>query len=169
MKYQSSTDQNIFFEEAIEIPISALSGLSLSVVFQGGGNLCFFFEGWKENSSRRSRIGYYLSVRNLAPFRLMEEDVAYSTVWKYLRTDKPSRKSNKKRCNVYRLWGTPYIKEMNVSGTYSDYKKDIGNKVFQIMIITDDETIELVMPKMEWIKYDPKKIKKVMTELLKKI
>lgn len=100
----------------------------------------------------------------------MQEDEAYSSVWRYLGTKDPHWRPNKKgRCGVYRLYGTPYIKEMNKSGTYSNYKKDIDNKVFQIMIITEDETIEIVNPQeMEWVKYNYKNLKQTIINIIKK-
>jgi hypothetical protein len=98
----------------------------------------------------------------------MEEDVACGTVWKYLVSNKFARGLAKNPSKVYRLWGTPYIKEMNTRGTYSDYKVDVKNKVFQIMIITEDETIEIVNPKMEWVKCNPKKFKDIMHNMIEK-
>jgi hypothetical protein len=52
---------------------------------------------------------------------------------------------------VHKLWGTPYLKEMNTRGTYSNFKEDTEGKLYQLMIITDDETIEIVNPNLEWI------------------
>lgn len=170
MKYRSSFDEKIFFEEAKDVPISYLKNLDLASIIKLGGYIYFFFEGWKINKSRKSRVGYYVNISSRSPYRLMEEDVAYGTVWKY--TSSKKRKHTRKHgeyCKVYRLWGTPYIIEMNTRGTYSDYKEDVDNKVFQLMIITDDDTIEIVNPKkIEWVKYNPKNMKNIITGLVQK-
>jgi len=168
MKYQSTYDPNIFVEKAEDMPICCLDGLDLVSIFHRS-RPHFFFSGWKKNKNRKSHVGYYLKYYSLSPYRIMEEDAAHATVWKYLRDNKQYRRSSKGLCTTYRLWGTPYIKEMNTRGTYSDYKEDAKNKVFQLMIITDDETIEIIAPqKMKWVKYDPKKIKSILNDLIKK-
>jgi hypothetical protein len=165
MKYQSAYNSEIFFEKIEDTPISYMESLRLNIILDiDGGGPYFFFSGWKKNKKRKSYISCYLKYRSLSPYRLMEEDVAHATVWNYLNARETYPASNKDHCRVYFLWGTPYIKEMNTRGTYSDYKQDIGNKVFQIMIITDDETLEIVDPhNMEWIKYNPKKMRDILT------
>ena len=127
----------------------------------------FFFQGWKKNKSRKSYVGFYLKISFRTAYRIMQEEEAYSSIWKYTSSDKIKySRQNGEYCKIYKLWGTPYIQEMNTSGIYSDFKEDVENKVFQIMIITDDETIEIVMPpEMEWVKYNPKKLKSVIVDL----
>lgn len=170
MKYESDFDKKITFEEMQDSPISYLKNLDLASVFQISGRLYFFFEGWKKNKKRMSRAGYFLVVHNSAPYRLMEEDVAYGTVWKYTSSKKKTyKRKNGEYCKVYKLWGTPYIKEMNTRGTYSNFKEDIDGKLCQIMIITEDETIEIVNPNMDWVKYNPKRLKETLNSLIKEI
>lgn len=169
MKYQSTYDQNISFEHAKDAPICHLESLRFEAVLSIGGGGCpyFFFRGWKKNLKRRSYVGYYLKYHSLSPYRIMEEHVAYSTVWKYLYSEH-QQDSPRTRCRIYRLWGTPYIKEMNNSDIYSNFKEDTENKVSQLMIITDDETVEIVAPQnIEWVKYNPTQLKKIICDLVK--
>lgn len=169
MKYQCKTNENIFFEEMKNTPISYLGGLTLVSVLSWAADVYFFFEGWQKNKARRSYVAFYLKISFRTAYRLMNEQEAYSSVWKYTSSDKASyRRQNGEYCKVAKLWGTPYIEEMNKSGIYSDYKKDVDKKVFQITIVTEEETIELVMPReMDWVKYNPKKVKEVIIDLVK--
>lgn len=168
MKYQSSINKKIFFEEVKDTPISYLKNLDLSAVIQLGGSRYLFFEGWKINKRRKSHVGYYAEV-GPGPFRSMEEHIAYGTIWKYLVSKKYARGYAKNPSTVFRLWGTPYITEMNTSGIFTDFEEDVENRVFQLMIITDNDTIEIVNPnRLKWVKCNPKKFKDVIINLTKK-
>lgn len=171
MKYQSDVDKKIFFEEFQDTPISYLRGLTLVSTLLWASDIYFFFKGWKINKKRKSYVGFYLKVSFRVAYRVMQEEEAYSSVWKY-RSSKNAKYSreNGEYCKVHKLWKTPYLEEMNQSGIYSDFKADVDNKVFQIMIVTGDETIEIVMPpSMDWVKYRPRNIKNVITELVQKL
>ena len=52
-------------------------------------------------------------------------------------------------------------------GTYSNFKEDNADKLYQLMTITDDVTIKIVDPNLEWIKYNPKKLKEAISSLIK--
>lgn len=164
MKYKSYVSKKISFEEIRDTPISYLKSLSLTSVLQIHGHIYFFFHGGTTDKIRSRLVGYYMKTDRWTPFRLMEEHVASSAVWKYKSSGKNT--SKKQQPTVYRLWGTPYIHEMNSSGIYSKFEKDSNNEVFQIMIITDDETIELINPRMQWFKYNPKNLETIFTNIV---
>ncbi|MES2802967.1 MAG: hypothetical protein V4654_10780 [Bdellovibrionota bacterium] len=169
MKYKADVDSNIIFEDMQDTSISYLKNLELVSIFFWEAEIYFFFQGWKINKKRKSFVAHYLKVNYQTAYRVMQEQEAYSSVWKYTSSKKARyNRKNSQYCKVHKIWKTPYIEEMNRSGVYSDYKEDIENKVFQITIVTEDETIELVYPReMAWVKYPPKKINDIILEIMK--
>lgn len=171
MKDQSDFDKKIIFEEKRDTPISYLRGLTLVSTLLWASDVYFFFQGWKINKKRKSHVGFYLKISFRVAYRIMQEQEAYRSVWKY-KSSNPAKymRQNGESCKVHKLWKTPYIEEMNRSGIYSDYKADLDNKVFQVTNVTDDETIEIVMPPyMDWVKFKPGNIKKVIIGLVQKL
>lgn len=165
-RVQSIASKKVYFAKA-ETPISHAKQLNLEVIFHFGKFTHFVFRSKCKNESEKY---HSLKVDRNAPHRVTEENLAYSSVLKYFKSTTSLSLSRSAKCNVYVLWGTPYIQEMNFGGDLSNYKKGDAGEVFQIMIITEDEIVEFVAPQViQWKERESTNLENIITDLTKEL
>jgi hypothetical protein len=94
-----------------------------------------------------------MTIGRTWPYRLIEEEYAYTCIGKYFRDDpqKPKRKSRKRPPqNTWKLWGTSFINELDEGKALSDYKEERDKNVFEYFVRTQDEWIEFVSGVPRW-------------------
>lgn len=163
MKKQSIVNKQIYFD-IWESPIKHAQYLDLEAVFQTTGDIYFFFHA---RDKKKLSTFFYLKVDRLSPFKMTEECIAYGNIWKYVQDRKGKSKEKRQLIRTYQLWNTPYIKELDANLILSGYVKKRDKNISQYMIRTDDETIEIVARKFEWIQYEGFNTLDIMTKLIK--
>lgn len=159
-KISSTSDSKVHFAKA-ETPISHAEKLNIEAIYQVGKFTYFFFRS--ENKGKSEKY-HSLKVERTAPYRVTEENIIYSSTLKYLKSATSFSQSKEDKSNVYILWGTPYIREMNASEDLSNYNKKDRDKIFQVLIVAEDEAIEFLVPQvMVWKEHDEASFKKMVS------
>lgn len=163
MKKQSIINKQVYFD-IWETPIVNASYLDLEAVFQTISDIYFFFQA---RDKKKLSTFFYLKVDRLTPYKMTEECIAYGNIWKYVQEKKTKSKVKRQYVRTYQLWNTPYIKELDANLILSGYAKRRDKNISQYMIRTDDETIELVARKFEWVQYEGFNTQDIMEKLIK--
>lgn len=159
-KIPSELDSKVYFAKA-KTPISHAEKLNIEAIYQVGKFTHFFFRS--ENKDKTEKY-YSLKVDRAAPYRVTEENIIYSSTLKYLKSATSFSQFKEDKSNVYILWGTPYIREMNASEDLSNYNKKDMDKVFQVLIVAEDEAVEFLAPQlMIWKEYDETSFRKLVS------
>lgn len=98
---------------------------------------------------------------------MTEECIAYGNIWKYIQEKKSKSEVKRQNIRTYQLWNTPYVKELDANFVSSGYAKRRDKNISQYMIRTDDETIEFVARKFEWVEYEGFNTQDIMEKLIK--
>lgn len=165
MKKQSLINKQIYFD-TWKTPIAHAVFLDLETVFQTIGNVYFFFQA---RDQKKISTFFYLKVDRLTPYKLTEECIAFGNIWKYVQEKKTKSKVKRQHIRTYQLWNTPYVKELDANLVLSSYAKTRDKNISQYMIRTDDETIELVARKFEWVQYEGFNTQDIMGKLIKEL
>jgi hypothetical protein len=161
MKIKSSAGKDIFFE-AWNTPVMQSEQLWLLRQFFTGSQVHFFFQ---MNHDSKDEF-YVLSVSGGSPFRITEEGLGWTYVGKYIESETPSKKKEKK-CSTFRIWNTSFAKN-----TYSarPLKEDerVSEDIFQYLIITQDEWVEFIsLTPPKWEIHKNVKLEKLVLKYMK--
>jgi hypothetical protein len=163
VKKHSIINKQVLFE-VWDAPVVHAPYLDLETIFQTRSDIYFFFHA--RNKKKLSTF-FYLKVDRLTPFKMTEECIAYGNIWKYVREKKSKLKEKRHYIRTYQLWNTPYVKELDANFVLSGYAKKRDKNISQYMIRTDDETIELVARKFEWVSYEGFNTQDIIEKLIK--
>ncbi|MEQ1666197.1 MAG: hypothetical protein ABL927_12570 [Bdellovibrionales bacterium] len=115
-----------------------------------------------------------MKLGRYSPFRITEECNAVGFISKYFcsATKKPKKiylNSNGHYIRTWKLWNTQYIKEIDSNCALSGYTKKRNKNIYQYLIKTQEEWIELITPdEPEWKVYKNKSLEELIMNYTKK-
>ena len=131
----------------------------------------FFTVGFNAGRFKKKKRIYVMTIGRTWPYRLIEEEYAYSCIGKYFRgvPRKPKKKSKKRSTTqtTWKLWGTNFIKELDQGKALSDYQKERDQSIFEYLIQTEDEWIEFVSGIPRWTTLRDMTVKSAIRKYLK--
>lgn len=133
-----SKKKGIFFEKW-KTPVTSVQSLWVQGILHTAGATHFCLTVDKKKDV------HLFSIAKREPYRVYDED-HNCFIWKYLE---PNRSLKKKRTvpqiwRTWKIWNTPFIKEMDKGYYLSNYAKKRDPEIFQYLIVTQDEYIEFI-------------------------
>lgn len=98
--------------------------------------------------------------------RMMEEEFAYSSVWKLFDSTRKRKKEDYGKTKI--MWNTKFIRDTDVNAMMANYDVSKIHTIPQYLINTNDETIEIIPDGVgEWSEFKYKDINKIISKILK--
>jgi hypothetical protein len=168
MKTRSTFDKDVYFEKW-QNPMTEGENIWMAHQFVTYSYIYFFFQQYSD----RFKKTYVMKIGRYSPFRITEECNAVGFISKYFRsaTKDPKtifRNSNGHHIQTWKLWNTQFIKEIDSNCALSGYTKKRNKKIFQYLIITQEEWIEFIsLHEPEWKVYKNKTLEELVMHYTK--
>jgi hypothetical protein len=163
MKIKSEFVKGVYYERW-KTPIMYNEQLWLTGILQTINQTHMFF-GLNTDAPKNIHV---MTFERFCPYRLTEEYLAYHCIGKYFRKKKPHNKRIKK-CSTWKLWNTSFILDLETANALSDYAKKRDKNIFEYLISTQDEDIEIIsFQPPEWTLHENVKMNKLVNLYMKK-
>jgi hypothetical protein len=111
---------------------------------------------------------HVMTFERFSPYRMTEEYLAYHCIGRYFRSKKQQNKKIRK-CSTWKLWNTSFILDMEIANALSDYAKKRDKNIFEYLISTQDEDIEIISKSPpQWAFHENVKMNKLVNLYMKK-
>lgn len=149
-----SREKDAFYEKW-KTPVGHAETLWLNAVFQSASRIHFFFSVARHFVRlKKKRDVHVMTIGRNWPYRLIEEEYAFSCLRHYISPHPSWSKENPDRriprSRTFKIWGTSFIHELDRGKALSDYKEERDKNIFEYFILTEDEWIEFVSPPPRW-------------------
>lgn len=163
MKIKSEFMKGVYYERW-KTPVMHNEQLWLSGTLQTADKTHMFFS---LNTDIPKDI-HVMTFERFSSYRITEEYLAYHSIGRYLRSKKPHNKKIRK-CSTWKLWNTSFILDMEIANALSDYAKKRDKNIFEYLISTQDENIEIISKHPpEWAFHENVKMNKLVNLYMKK-
>jgi hypothetical protein len=160
MKIKSSAKKDILFA-CWDTPVMHNDQLWLLLALHLDMGTHFFFQ---RNYKSKKEL-YELILPGRESYRITDEGLGI--VRKYLRSEKQAKTKEMNRCSTFKIWNTPYAKD--IFGSLPISKEELKAKeIFQYYIYTQNELIEFIsLTAPEWKLHKNTKLEKLVTKYMK--
>jgi hypothetical protein len=168
MKFKSSYDKEVYFEKW-QTPMTNRGNIWLNHQFLTNRYIYFFFRLYPDPLKKI----YVMKILRYSPLRITEECNAVGFISKYFRISK--KRSNSADSNIketlsrtWKIWNTQYIKEIDSNYALSGFTKKRNKKIFQYLIVTQEEWLEFIsLHEPEWKVYKNKTLAELVMRYTK--